>query len=169
MREPMRPFVFGLNDEDLIIYNPKSISGGTRDGRGEWVLEIQVSDWGGLGGGGGIEYKTLWSTMRRIALESDIWLIRLSSSLYCFHSQFSDIYPAVLCWTTVWINWQPLSRLESTWWLWEKDWQCSGQFCTKYTRPEFQSLDSEPLQTDSGSYCLKIVDFNLRRAITVRN
>ena len=27
MREPMRPFVFGLNDEDLIIYNPKSISG----------------------------------------------------------------------------------------------------------------------------------------------
>ena len=48
----MRPFVFGLNDEDLIIYNPKSISGGTRDGRGEWVLEIQVSDRGGLGGGG---------------------------------------------------------------------------------------------------------------------
>ena len=46
MREPMRPFVFGLNDEDLIIYNPKSISGGTRGGeeRGSWKYKYQTEE-----------------------------------------------------------------------------------------------------------------------------
>ena len=58
MREPMRPFVFGLNDEDLIIYNPKSISGGTRGGEERGLGNTSIRQ-RRPGRRRGIEYKTL--------------------------------------------------------------------------------------------------------------